>query len=257
MKKVASLQAIVAATAAAFAVVPAIAAGTDAPKPMADKATMASTDATAYSDRERMTLWTNEKQRLASALKPGQTKAAYMKSLADNGYTLTSVNADKTDYVEYEVVKGTNSYEVQIDLNKAGKGDRINVASNIWRADGTKNVLRGNRLSAVPQYLPANAAYSDRSRLNQWTSEKDKLEKALVKGEPVAAYTADLKKMGYQITSTNDRDKNYVEMEIVKGQSTYEVQIDLNDAGKATDIDVTANMWQSDATEKALDASRS
>jgi hypothetical protein len=203
-----------------------------------------------------MTLWTNEKQRLEAALKPGQTKAAYMQALADNGYTLTSVNADKIDYLEYEVVKNTNSYELQIDLDKAGKGETIKVESNIWRADTTKNVLRGNRMSEPPRYVAANSAYSDRSRMTQWNSEMDKLENALGEGKPVAAYTAELRKMGYQITSTNDRDKDYVEIEVVKGQSTYEVQIDLDNAGKATKVDVTPNMWQSDATEKALDKNR-
>ncbi len=257
MKTIHTIRAILATTAAAFVVLPTWAAGTDSGSKTATGATAAAPANTiAYSDRERMTLWTDEKQRLESALATGHDKAAYLKSLADNGYTVTSINADKKDYLEYEVVKNTNSYEVQIELDQAGKGKEVKVESNIWRADATKNVLRGNRMEQPPRYVASNSAYSDSPRMARYNTETEKLEKALPKGKPLAAYTADLKKMGYQITSTNDREKDYVEMEIVKGQSTYEVQIDLDDSGKASKVDVTANMWQSDETEKALDKSR-
>ncbi len=60
-----------------------------------------------------------------------------------------------------------------------------------------------------------------------------------------------MKKLGYQITSTNDREKDYLEYEIVKGDNSYEVQIDLEN-GKAKKVDVTANMWHSEATERAM-----
>ena len=89
-----------------------------------------------------------------------------------------------------------------------------------------------------------------------WNDQKERLEKSLVLGKDLAFYTGELKKMGYQITSTNDKEKNYVELEIVKGRDTYEIQMDLNDAGKAKKVDVTSNMWQADTTEKALAAKR-
>ena len=60
-------------------------------------------------------------------------------------------------------------------------------------------------------------AYSDRANSKGWTDQKEKLEKGLVVGKDLAFYTGELKRMGYQITSTNDKSKNYVEVEIVKG----------------------------------------
>jgi hypothetical protein len=48
------------------------------------------------------------------------------------------------------------------------------------------------------------------------------------------------------------KEENYVELEVVKGRDTCEVQMDLDDAGKARKVDVTSNMWQAEATDKSL-----
>ena len=46
-------------------------------------------------------------------------------------------------------------------------------------------------------------------------------------------------------------------MEIVKGPSTYEAQIDLDkDSHKATKFDVAYNPWRADVTNKALKRNR-
>jgi hypothetical protein len=59
--------------------------------------------------------------------------------------------------------------------------------------------------------------------------------------------------MGYKVTSVNADKPDYVEYEIVKGEDTFEVQIDFDkNSGKATKVDVSANMWQAEATDKAL-----
>ena len=64
---------------------------------------------------------------------------------------------------------------------------------------------------------------------------------------------AQLKAMGFDVTSVNDKDKDYVEVEVVKGTHSYEVQIDVDDkTGKAEKIDVTTNLWETEATEAAL-----
>ena len=142
---------------------------------------------------------------------------------------------------------------MQIDLDKTSKmGAKVDVDRNLWRADATKAAIRSGKPVAATKALADGHKYSDRAYTKDWTSEKEKLEKALGAGKDVVAYKADLKKMGYQVTSINDKDKDYVEMEVVKGSDSYEVQIDLDDAGKGKKVDVAANMWQSDATEKAL-----
>jgi hypothetical protein len=61
--------------------------------------------------------------------------------------------------------------------------------------------------------------------------------------------------MGWKITSVNSDKPDYAEWEIVKGDQTYEVQIDFDKSSlKANKIDVTTNMWKADATEKALES---
>jgi hypothetical protein len=84
-------------------------------------------------------------------------------------------------------------------------------------------------------------------------NDEDKLERALKTGEEKDFYRRQLEKMGWKITSVNYDKPDYVEYEIVKGDSTYEVQIDMDqNSHKATKVDVTTNAWKADATKKAL-----
>lgn len=257
MKQLTKITAISAAVVATFALNVAVAQTPVKKDVPANTAAATARDPMSYSDRERMKPWKSEKERLEQALKVGDSKANYMKIIADQGYIITSINADKPDYLEYEVVKDGNSYEVQIDLDKKTQmGSKVDVDINLWRTDATKQALRSGKAVAATKTMKDGGMYSDRAYSKKWTGEKDKLEKAMPPGKDLAFYTGELKKMGYQITSTNDKDKNYVEVEVVKGRDTYEVQIDLDDAGKAKKVDVATNMWQSEATEKALDRAK-
>ncbi len=66
------------------------------------------------------------------------------------GWKITSVNYDKTDYVEYEIVKGDQSYEVQIDVDKnSHKATKIDVATNVWKTNATKQALKGTDRQAL------------------------------------------------------------------------------------------------------------
>ena len=253
MKMSPSLTAIVAAMATGFAMHAAVAQTTDKAATATEKSAVPAGKGLNYSDRERMKSWSSEQEKLEQALKVGASKADYRKVLADHGYTITAINKDTADYVEYEVVKADHSYEVQIDLDKkTGMGSKVDVDRNQWRAEATEEAMRSGKAVMASKALTDGDVYSDRANRKGWTDQKEKLEKGLVLGKDLAFYTGELKKMGYQITSTNDREKNYAEFEIVKGRDTYEVQIDLDDAGKAKKVDVTTNLWQSDATEKAL-----
>jgi hypothetical protein len=65
------------------------------------------------------------------------------------GWKVTSVNYDKPDYVEYEIVKGDDSYEVQIDFDKnSNKATKVDVAMNAWKADSTKQALKQHQTQA-------------------------------------------------------------------------------------------------------------
>lgn len=257
MKPTSSITAVAAVLATTFALNAAV-AQTSSPTTTTTEQKSAPVDkAMRFGDRAQMGPWNSDKDSLVRAIKVGASKSDYMKIIADNGFTITAINKDKPDYVEYEVVKGSHSYEVQIDLDsKSGLGTKVDVDSNLWRADATKQALRSGKAVAATTPLGNGNIYSDRAYRKMWTDEKVKLEKSLVMGKDVAYYTGELKRMGYQITSTNDKEKNYVEMEVVKGRDSYEVQLDLDDSGKAKKVDVTANMWQSDATEAALSKGR-
>lgn len=243
-------------------------------------------DATSYSDRARMKTWSDEQTQLKSALKLGQDKNFYKQALEQRGYQITSVNDDKADYVEWEVVKGSDTYEVKVDFDKStGKAKKVDIDPNLWRTDATKAALAGKRTPAStaagtapaattaaapapganvntkdrPHAMttpPASGNYSDRSQMKTWTSEKDKLKSSLTAGKTKDFYADQLKKMGYQITSVNDSEADYVEYEVVKGKNSYEVQIDFDKSGKAKDVDVHANMWQAESTERALEGKR-
>lgn len=257
MKMSPSLTVAVAAIAMGFAAQVAVAKTTEEKVAATERTTASADKVMNYSDRERMKSWSGEQKALEQMLKVGASKADYRKILADYGYTITAINRDTADYIEYEVVKGDHSYEVQIDLDKkTSLGSKVDVDHNLWRADATKEVIRSGRPVMASTPLTNGNVYSDRDHAKGWTDQKDKLAKSLVLGKDLAYYTGALKSMGYQITSTNDKDKNYLEYEVVKGRDSYEVQIDLDDAGHAQKVDVTSNMWQADATEKALGQKR-
>ena len=212
-------------------------------------------DRARYSDRDRMKSSKDEEDRLEKALRTGESKDFYRKELEKIGWQITSVNYDKPDYLEYEIVKGDNSYEVQIDFDKnSGKSTKVDVAANVWRTDATEKALKSGNKVDYPKKTTANPTrYSDRDRTKSAKNEEDKLEKALKTGEDKNFYRKQLEKMGWKITSVNYDKPDYVEYEIVKRDQSYEVQIDFDNNRKATKIDVAANAWKADATKKALE----
>lgn len=209
--------------------------------------------AATYSDRAQMKAWSSGKEQLERELGVGQNKAFYVKALADRGFHITSINTDRPAAVEYEVVKGKETYEVQIDFDAAGKSTKVDVTTNAWRSDATKAAMKGDKVPVATRFERGTETYSDRARLKAASGEKDRLEKSLALGHDKDYYSQQLKSMGYQITSVNDAEKDYVEYEIVKGGDSFEVQIEFA-GGKAKDVDVTTNVWQSDATQRALSA---
>src|SRR6266508_2804310 len=189
----------------------------------------AGADDSKYSDRDRMRSSKDDKGRLEQALKTGEEKAFYRRELEKMGWQITSVNYDKPDYLEYEIVKGDQSFEVQIDVKKKVEYPKATTSSS------------------------SPERFSERDRMKSSKNEKEKLEQALKTGEEKAFYRRELEKMGWKITSVNYDKPDYVEYEIVKNDTSYEVQIDLDkNSHKATKVDVATNAWKTDATENAL-----
>jgi uncharacterized protein YmfQ (DUF2313 family) len=210
-----------------------------------------------YSDRDRVKTAKDSEDKLEQALKTGETKDFYRRELEKMGWQITSVNYDKPDYLEYEIVKGDDSYEVQIDFDKnSNKATKVDVTTNVWKTDATEQVLKDKKKVAYPSRTTTNPErYSDRDRMKTAKDSKDKLEQALKTGETKDFYRRELEKMGWKVTSVNYDKPDYVEYEIVKGDDSYEVQIDTDKTSKkATKVDVTTNAWKTDATKKALKA---
>ena len=179
------------------------------------------TDRSRYSDRDLRKNYEDEEKKLEQTLKVGQDKSFYRRELEKMGYQITSINYDKADYVEYEIVKGNNTYEAQIDFDKSGKATKIDIAPNLWRTDATKAVLLGKKAESPKGPIANPDRYSDRDRRKAYDSESEKLEKALKTGENKQHYRGQLEKMGYKVTSVNADKPDYVEYEIVKGNDTY------------------------------------
>ena len=190
---------------------------------------------------------------LAEELGTGKDRAYYRQTLENLGYHITSVNKDDPDYLEYEIIKAGDSYEVQVDF-KNGVSTEVDVTTNIWKADATRAALKNKDYRYVyPTALTPNSKeVSDRVRGKAWAGEKDAVEKELGIGHDRAYYRAALEKMGYRVTSVNDNEADKLEMEVVKGDTSYEVEVEFDSkTGKSTEVDVSTNMWEAESTERA------
>mgnify|MGYP000598529053 CR=1 FL=1 len=82
---------------------------------------------------------------------------------------------------------------------------------------------------------------------------KKALEQALPVGRTMPDYLAALDQQGYQVTATNESLSTHAELEIVKGQQTFELQIERDvTTGRAVNVVVAANLWQAKETVQAL-----
>lgn len=193
---------------------------------------------------------------LEKKLRAGKNRADYERILKGDGYRIAAINEDKDDYLEYEVVKGNNSYEVQIDFKDgAAQASEIAVNPNMWRAEATERMMKDPGYKHTgPLVADKEGRSSDRRFMKGWTDEKEQLEKALPANLKATEYRSKLETLGYKVTAVNDRDKDHVEYEIVKGDNSYEVKIDLDPAtGMAKDVEVASNWWEAEATDRATE----
>lgn len=222
-------------------------------RPAGATATTPAAPAAMNRDRPKGADRNDVKDTLEQALKAATSRDDYRMILEKQGYKISSINSDKKEYLEYEIVKGDKSYEVQLDFNDgAPKATKIDVTANMWRSESTKQMMKDpNYKATAPLAADPDAKFSDRKYMKGWNDEKEKLEKSLATNMKSSDYKAQIEKMGYQITSVNDKEKDYVEYEIVKGDNSYEVQIDLDEKGMGKKVDVTTNAWETDSTERA------
>jgi len=208
-----------------------------------------------WRDRERIGQYTNEKEKLQTQLTGAGSVDQLRKMISDAGYMVTSINEQSDDEVEYEVVKGDTSFEVSAESDGRETLSEVTVTNNLWRADETERAMRDENYQEKELSFDGvtGAKYRDKQYMSSWNSEREALEAALTPGKTVAEYTQMLQEKGYQITSVNEMDGEDTEFEIVKGNQSYEVQLESDESRQIVEsVDVTTNIWKSDETEKAL-----
>jgi ribosomal protein S6 len=201
----------------------------------------------------------NTKDQLEQMLKVANNRADYAQILEKNGYRISSINTDKKDKLEYEVVKGDRSYEVQLKFKDgAAKATDIDVANNFWRAPATKAMLKDNNYKvAGTMKADPDSRYSDSRYRKASDDEKDQLEKLHTANMTAQQFMAKVKDRGYKITATNDKEADYLEYEILKGDNSYEVQLDIDPKTKVIkEVDVATNVWDAEGTDRAKDAKK-
>ena len=213
---------------------------TTAPAPMVDKDT-------------RMKAYNDERATLERQLAVGQNRAAYRAALEKAGYWITAINREADGAIEYEVVKGDNSYEVQVEM-KDGMGSKVSVTPNVWKSEQTRRALSdSNYKYAYPTAVSKDAATArDVDRNKAFADEKQRLEASLGVGKNREYYRGAVEKMGYKVASVNDASSDSVEYEIVKGDTSYELQVDFDPATRMSKkVDVSTNLWDAPGTDRA------
>lgn len=208
-----------------------------------------------WQDRMGLENYDQQQEVLEQSLSSAETVEQLRNGLQKAGYRITSINLESVNNVEYEVVKGDHTFEVRSNI-AGGKLKDVKVTSNIWRAETTKRALKEDEYDASDVTFDKEqpGRYSDAQFTDTWANEKKALTQAMPVGKTLADYQQILKDRGYQITSINDVDDNEIEFEIVKGDHSFEVNLERDaDTQVIDEVNVTDNIWQSEETEKALD----
>jgi uncharacterized protein YmfQ (DUF2313 family) len=183
---------------------------------------------------------------LQKQLAPGMSAADYRKKIEGLGYQVTSTNYNNADYLEYELVKGDNTWEVQIDVDDATKkATKVDVTMNSWKTDATERAL-GRTVAGDDRQVYRNP-YSDRDRTS--VSRLIKELEAMPVGQTKQFYKDELKKQGYEVARVNTDDKDQLSLEAVKGANSVELNVAFNeDNGKSTSVDADSIWFESQAT---------
>jgi len=200
----------------------------------------------AASDNEA---WNQGQAELQKQLAPGVPAADYRKKIEDMGYKVTSTNYNNEDYLEYELVKGDMTWEVQIDVDdNSNKATKVEVVTNAWKTDATEQAL-GRSVAANSKAMYRNP-YSERDRVS--VSRLIKELEAMPVGQTKQFYKDTLAKQGYEVTRVNSDDSDELSLEAVKGANSVELNVAFNEkTGKSTSIDADSMWIESEATSRA------
>jgi len=210
------------------------------------------------SDNEQ---WNEGQAELQKNLAPGMAADSYRRKLEQLGYKVTATNYNNPDYIEYEVVKGNQTWEVQIDVNEdTRRVTDVEIAQNIWKTEATETALAQSRemdrtASSSAQTerqrtrAMRNNQYSDRDRasVDQMVRELE----GLSLGRDKQYYKEALRQRGYEITKVNEDDTDVLALEAVKDGRSVQMEVDFDEeTGRSTEVDASSLWAESEATTR-------
>ena len=216
-------------------------------------------------------LWNQGQAELQKQLPPGMAADSYRSKLEQMGYKVTSTNYNNPDYLEFEVVKGDQTWEVQIDVDEnTRKATEVDIAQNVWRTDATASALdRATTTARSAQTATgagaATAAANQRTmnmRTNQYSDRDRASTDQLVReldGLPVGHdkeyYKNTLRQRGYEITKVNTDDTDELHLEAVKNGNSVQLEVSFDeDTGRSTEIDASTLWAESESTTRTREA---
>lgn len=181
----------------------------------------------------------------------GEESGFYSSKIHDLGYEITATNYNDEDYLEYEIVKGEKTYEVQIDIDEASKkATEIEIDPNMWQTEATERMLARNSGEAKDgsaAYYGYRYSDRDRSRIEQLVKDLE----SLPTGKDREFYKTELKNRGYEITKVNEDTKETLELEAVKDARSVSFEASFDEeTGQSTEVDVSGLWWESEETER-------
>lgn len=208
--------------------------------------------------------WNQGQAQLQKHLPPGQPADSYSKKIEELGYRITATNYNNPDYLEYELVRGDQTWEVQIDVDDdTNRATKVDIAQNVWKTEATDQMLEQRERMAARDdstyderrraVAARNNEYSDRDRST--TDQMVKELEALPIGHDKQYYKDTLRKRGYEISRVNKDDDDELDLEAVKNGHSVEMDIDFDeDNGRSTEIDASTLWAESESTTKARKA---
>jgi hypothetical protein len=204
-------------------------------------------------------LWNQGQAELQKQLQPGMNPESYGKKLDQMGYKITSTNYDNPDYLEYEIVKGDQTWEVQIEVDDdTRKATQVDIAQNVWKTEETEAALEratatGGDGEQRRTMRMRNNQYSDRDRAT--TEQLVRELEALPVGHDKDYYKKALRKNGYEITKVNTDDGDELSLEAVKNGNSVQLEIsfDENNA-QSTEVDASTLWAESESTTRTREA---
>lgn len=118
-------------------------------------------------------------------------------------------------------------------------------------AGGVSEVIEREQNISAQTPPVGTLEWRDAIRLDGYDSRRSVLQQELMGASTIPRLLATLAEAGYAITAVNERSADYHEYEVVKGDDSFELHVELKDASTIRGIDVTSNLWPAEETARA------